>query len=192
MKTIKLLFIFLLSLPGLTAFAHVKQKDSANWVENFRQFRQAIYQRDKAKAKSFVDFPILNYNNEIWYLAYDQNDKLIRKLPESVKPFTEQDFDKYFDKIFSKRFINCLLKIKTDELYKTGEFNTPSFDDSASGTMYEINATFDKSENTIVLILYSQADHTDDNEDSGEFSIDYYFTITKNGHIKFKQIRIAG
>ena len=116
--------------PNGSSTIQFKQKDTSYWVDNFRQFRDAIYQKDKAKAKSFVDFPIMNENNEIWYLAYDQNEKLIEKLPEKIKPFTEQDFDKYFDKIFSKRFINCILKIKTDELYKKGANTTIDFNDT--------------------------------------------------------------
>ena len=98
-----------------------KQKDTSYWVDNFRQFRDALYKNDKSKAKEFVDLPFKNEGNEIWYLAYADNEKASDKLEQTVKPFSEKDFDKYFDKIFTKNLIKCFLKIKTDDLYKKGK-----------------------------------------------------------------------
>lgn len=170
-----------------------KQKDTSYWVENFRQFRDAIYQRNKIKAKIFCDFPILNENNELWKLVYLGKNNI--NIPNNVKPFTEIDFDSFFDKIFTKRFINCILKIKTDELYKNGKFTTIYFNDSLTSTTYYIDAVYDKSENKIELNLLSNTDYKDENGeklDGGEFSIVYFLSIEKNGHIKFKKVRLAG
>ena len=42
-----------------------KQKqDTLKWIDNFRKFRNAVYQNDRIKVRQFIDFPILNENNE--------------------------------------------------------------------------------------------------------------------------------
>jgi hypothetical protein len=98
-----------------------KQKDTTYWVNNFREFRTALFERDKTKAKAFFEFPLKNEGNEIWYLAYSNNEKAIDKLNTTAKPFTEKDFDKYFYTIFPDRLIKYLLKITMDELYRKGK-----------------------------------------------------------------------
>ena len=170
-----------------------KQKDTAYWIDNFKQFRDAIFQRDKTKAKVFFNFPIKDSSNEIWYLAYDQSEKPISKLRNIVKPFTEADFDKYFNKIFPENFVKSLLKIKTDELYKKGAYQTLEFKNGE--TTYILYSTFDKTENTLELNFASKTEYKDEKGeplDGGEFNIIYYFELTKKGHIKIKQIRLAG
>ena len=170
-----------------------KQKDTNYWIDNFRQFRDAIFQSDKIKAKAFFDFPIKNEGNEIWYLAYDQNEKAIGKLRNITKPFTDTDFDKYFNKIFPKNFVKSLLKVKTDELFRKGFYQTIEMKDSS--TAYILYSTFDKTKNLLELNLASNTEYKDEKGepvDGGEFNIIYYFEITKQGHVKFKQIRLAG
>ncbi|MDX2049267.1 MAG: hypothetical protein SFU87_20955, partial [Chitinophagaceae bacterium] len=52
------------------ASQYVSTIDTTIWISNFRQFREAVYHRNKQQAKAFVDFPIMNDNNEIWHLVY--------------------------------------------------------------------------------------------------------------------------
>ena len=170
-----------------------KQKDTTYWVDNFRQFRDVIFQKDKTKSKMFFNFPIKDSSNEIWYLAYDQNEKAIDKLRDFINPFTDADFDKYFDKIFTKNFVKSLLKIKANELYKKGTYETIKFKDSS--TTYILYSTYNKTENTLELNFASKTVYRDEKGeplDGGEFNVIYYFEITKKGHVKFKQIRLAG
>lgn len=63
--------------------------------------------------KSFIEFPVLNEGNEIWYLVYDGKESSLNLLTDKLKPFNEKDFDKYFDKLFPKTFIRSILKLKT-------------------------------------------------------------------------------
>ena len=170
-----------------------KQKDTAYWAENFRQFRDAIFQKDKGKAKAFFDFPIVDSSNEIWYLVYNQDDKSIEKLRDIVKPFTESDFHKYFGKLFSVDFVKSILKLKTDELFKKGSYQTPEI--KVGSTTYVLYATFDKSTGGLELNFASDTELEDGKGellDAGEFNIIYFFVITRKGHVKFKQIRLAG
>jgi hypothetical protein len=170
------------------------QKDKVNWIDNFRKFRTAVYQGDKATVKSFFTFPVTNSNNEIWYLIYAGNEKLEKKLTNKAKPFTGQDFDKYYDKLFSKQFITCIQKIKTDELYKKGETETVEFNNGKDVT-YKMIATFDKKSRVLNLNLASNTVIKDANGevlDGGEFNVVYLFKITDSGQLRFTGLAIAG
>lgn len=169
-----------------------KQKDTAYWVENLKHFRDALYKKDKSKAKEYLDFPFKNEGNEIWYLAYSDNDKATENLNQNVKSFTEKDFDKYFDNIFTKQLVKCFLKIKTDELYKTGKSESPEIKDSS--TKYKLYVTFDKATKIVELNLATKTPYkiTDTEYEVGESNFIYQFAVLKNGHIKLKRILIAG
>jgi hypothetical protein len=181
-----------LKLDSTKAAVPFKQKDTTYWVDNLRQFRDALYKNDKTKAKEFLDFPFQNEGNEIWYLAYSDNEKAIDKLNENVKPFTEKDFDKYFNKLFTKQLIKCFLKIKTDDLYKTGKSESPEIKDGL--TTYKLYVTFDKTDKTIELNLATKTPYkiSETEYEAGESNFIYRFQISKNGHIKLKRILIAG
>lgn len=165
--------------------------DTTKWIDNFRIFRDAVYQKDKEKVKQFFDFPVMNPGNEIWYLVYAGDDKE-NALSDAIKPFTEKDFDKHFNALFPKRFINCLLKIKSEELWKTGSVDSKAIKDG--NTTYILYATFDKSDNTLTLNLSSNSPFkTDEGEmDSAEFNEAYVFTVLSNGKIKFVRVALAG
>ena len=167
--------------------------DSLTWIQNFREFRDAIYQRNKTKAKTFFDFPVMNENNEIWYLVYEQGEKQIARLPGKIKPFTESDFDRYFDRLFSKYFIKSILKIKSEELNKKLEIETIELKDG--NTSYKMYVTVDNVKKTLTLNLSSDTvikDEYGEVQDGGEFNIIYTFDIIENRQLKFKEVRLAG
>ena len=169
-----------------------KQKDTTYWAENIRQFRDALYQRDKIKAKAFFNFPFINDGNELWYLIYADNEKAFEKLGTKVKPLDENDFQKYFTKIFPKQFINCFLKIKIDEIFKKGRSESPELKDST--TFYKLYATYSKKERILELSL---ATRTPEKISATEFEPNesnyiYQFIVLENGHIKFRRFLIAG
>jgi hypothetical protein len=136
----------------------------------------------------------MNDNNEIWYLVYGGSKKAINMLSETIKPFTDKDFDLYFDKLFSKNFINAMLKIKTGDLYTKNETETIEFHEGKA-TTYQIDAVFDKADNTLNLNLSSKTiikNKDGETEDGGESSVVYMFKVSKNGKLKFMQVRLAG
>jgi hypothetical protein len=202
MTAIKILTTFLLNILCLTMCAQskpatstnvqFKQKDTSYWVDNFRQFREALYQRDKSKAKAFFDFPFVNEGNEIWYLAYSDNDEAVNKLDTTVKPFTENDLDKYFDKVFSRRLVKCFLKIKIDELYKKGKSGSPEFKDGS--TTYKLYAAYNKADRIVELNFATSTPYkiSSTEYEAGESNFIYYFQILADGHIKFIKILMAG
>ncbi|NHM02841.1 hypothetical protein [Flavobacterium difficile] len=164
-------------------------------IENFRDFRNAVYQKNKVKVKRFIDFPIYNENNEIWYLENIANEEFLKKLTEKITPFPESEFDKHFDKIFTKLFISGILKIKSEILFNEGEYETIEL--TEKNTKYKIYANYYKKSNEIVLNLTTVSPikvNDGENEiiEKSEYNVIYYFKIENGENIKFKQIRIAG
>ena len=171
------------------------KSEGNNLIENFKEFRNAVYQKDKSKVKTFINFPIYNENNEIWYLENIAEEEFLKKLTEKITPFPETQFDKHFDKIFSKFFISGILKIKTETLFNKGEYETIEL--TQKDTNYKIYANYYKKSNEIVLNLATESpikvnDGENDIVEKSEFNVIYYFKIEKDEKIKFKQIRIAG
>ncbi len=136
----------------------------------------------------------MSENNEIWVLVFQGNEKKINQMTDEIKPFTEQDFDKYFDKLFSRRFINSILKLKSEELNKKDEIETVVMKDG-NATTYKMYATVNNVEKTLTLNLSSNTiikDKKGEVQDGGESNVIYIFTLPENGQLKFHQIRLAG
>lgn len=173
--------------------AQKSNTDSATWIAGFTQFREAVFRKERAKVKAFFRFPVMNEGNEIWYVAYGNDDKKISRLPSKTKPFTAADFDKYYDNLISKSFTTALLKIKSGELFKKGTTETIEFKEDKN-TTYKMYATVDEDGKVLSLNLAFNTIEKDENGevlDGGESNIIYQFRITGN-KIIFKQIRIAG
>ena len=164
-------------------------------IESFKEFRNAVYQKDKVKVKTFIDFPIYNENNEIWYLEGIADEKFLKKITDKITPFTETEFDKHYDKIFTTCFVKAILKIKSEILFKNGEYETIEL--TKDETKYKIYATYDKINKGITLNLDMETpiklnDGENDLIETAEYNIFYIFKIEDGKNIKFKQIRIAG
>ncbi len=161
-----------------------------NWLESFNDFRNALYQNDKTKLKPFFTFPVIDENNEIWYLVEDEHQ--LSFLGGKAKPFTEKDFDSYYFKIFNQHFVKGLLKIKAKELYNKGEYETIMLSGGAD-LSYKIFATFDKKANQIILNFYTEENYeiTNGEYEKSEFSRIYYFDISNN-KLQFNKVRLAG
>ena len=172
-----------------------KNNSSTSWINNFKDFRNAVYHGDKLKVKTFIDFPIYNDNNEIWYLTNGGNEKSLEMLNDIVKPFPESEFDKYYNKIFTTTFIKSILKIKTEILVSKGYYETIELKDKE--TAYKTYASFDKKTNILTLNLAYETpiivnDGENDIVENSEYNVIYYFEIKNNKELKFKQLRIAG
>ncbi len=166
--------------------------DSVTWINSFRDFRTAVYEKNLSKVKSFINFPIMNEGNEIWYLTDKDPDKEMKGLTDEIKPFTEKHFDDRYQKIFPKTFVNSILKIKTDSLFRNGEFETVEL--LADGLNYKTMASVNKEKNQLVLNMayYSPKNAIKEDEEGVEYNVIYYFDILPNNQIKFKQIKMAG
>jgi hypothetical protein len=167
------------------------QKDTSYWVVNFEQFRDALYHRNKAKAKLFFDFPIGTENGELWYMALGENAQ-IKDTAASLTVFTAKDFERYFDKIFPKELVQGFLKIKLKELYSKGQYETAIW--KVKGAKYKLYASYDPSGKTVELNLsvHTAVQISTNEYDTSESNYIYRFTILPNGNIKFRDFFIAG
>jgi hypothetical protein len=155
---------------AVVAPATTASKD-ATWIAGFRTLRDAIYQHDKATVKTFFDFPV----------------------QLEMETLTEAAFDQRFDSIFSKHFVNTLLKVKSEELYSKGMYETVAFQDGSSLT-YRMYASFNPADSTLTLNLDTDTIHLDENGeqmDGGEFNIIYEFVVHQ-GRLVFKRLVFAG
>ena len=165
------------------------------WINHFRDFRNALYNNDINKIKTYFSFPVVNINNEIWSVVLaDSTDIFTGYSSDPLTPFTEKDLDRYYKKLFPKEFISSILKLKSDVLFKTNNASVElsTSDRATGGTMY---ASVDKEDHTLSLVLSFITVVNDDNgnsEDAGEASIGYTFLIQKDGRLLFKEVRIAG
>jgi hypothetical protein len=168
-----------------------KNNENQNWIESFNEFRTALYLNDKIKLKSYFKFPVLDENNEIWYLIEDEHQLTFVK--GQIKPLTETDFNSYYFKIFDQYFINSILKIKTKELFDKGKYETIILKDERIS--YNISATYDKELKQLILNFYTEEKFEIDNTgeyEKTELSKIYYFDILPNNKIRFKKVRLAG
>lgn len=188
-KLILCLFLLLFTVNDL--FANAPSDTTLPWIEQVKDFRDAVYRRDKERAKKYISFPV-NGNHSLWYIVRDEqtdkNSNTFDKLAEKNSPLTEKLFDAYFDQIFFKRFVSTFLKIKTKELYEKGETTTPEF--SGNAEIYQMSATFDAEEQTVTLNIFGRT-IADEGEEHGEFAYIYKFALIK-GQLKLTDIFMAG
>ncbi|HXP51459.1 MAG TPA: hypothetical protein VN922_15995 [Bacteroidia bacterium] len=170
--------------------------DSNAWVKDFKDFRSAVYAHNVEKVKSYFDFPVIDSDNSIWFIVLDT--AAYKKIDiNTVTPFTEKDFYKYYDKLFTKDFIKSILKIKSEDLYKTGHAKSPEFDgegDTSYKETYLMNADYDSQDSLLGLyinyyyhpVLSSQdSADGDDEDDNDESSKVLYFKIIDHKRLRF-------
>jgi hypothetical protein len=169
--------------------------DTLQWMNSFKEFRTAIYKNDRKKVKTFIDFPIHNENNEIWYLTNDKDENYLKSLTGAVKPYPESEFDKHYDQIFPPTFIKSILKIKTDSLLINQEYETIQLQEKRS--YYRAIAKFDNASKTLMVIINYVSpikvnNGEKDIQENSESSVGYEFKIVDNNAIKFIQVKLAG
>jgi len=156
--------------------------DTTKWTENFVELQKAITTGDKDAVKSFIDFPIRNKGNEIWYLA---DSKLLMEIsPKEIKPFKEADFDRYFSSIFAIDLRKTLEKIDPEELFKTNKSASPEIE-VVKGSKSKLEATYDKRSRKMTLTLLTTG------REFPTYTIAYEFEITSAQKIKFRQVRVT-
>ncbi|HPH90033.1 MAG TPA: hypothetical protein PLZ68_04405 [Ferruginibacter sp.] len=173
----------------------VEHSDSSTkqWIEDFKIFRSAVYQNDKAKVGGFFTFPVMNPSDEIWFLVLSEKEREAKKLTNNITPFTKSDFNKYYKKLFPPAFIKTILKIKSAELFNKGETQSDPFKEG--NTTHTMFASVDRETSILSLNLSYNTVWKDENgeiTDGGESTVIYSFKITDNAHLQFMYVRLAG
>jgi hypothetical protein len=162
---------------------HGQSSDSTKWTANFLEFIKAVTAGDKKAVKFFIDFPIKNKGNEIWYLA---DSRLVMEIsPKEIKPFTEADFDKYFSSIFALDLRKTLEKLDVEEFFKTNKSASPQIE-VVKGSKSKLEATFDNSKQKIIVALVT----TLTEQANSKFTIYYQFDVLNDQTIKFREVRV--
>jgi hypothetical protein len=192
-KTVILLFahfVMLASLAQSNSSNSYKQRDTAFWVTNLNDLRSALYMKDKAKARNFADFPISPDENDIWYLACGLDEELFNTRRDSE--FSSKDFEIYFNRLFSKQFILCFLKIKMQDLYSRGKSQSPEIKEGRN--TFRLYATYKQETSQLELNFSRNIPVRVSNSvyDPGESNIIYRFRVTEKGHVKLLKILLAG
>jgi hypothetical protein len=157
--------------------------DSSKWTDNFLAFKKALTTGDRNAVKAFIDFPIKNKGNEIWYLA---NPKLVMEIdPKEIKPFTESDFDKYFSSIFAMDLRETLDKLNVEEFFKTTKSTSQEIE-VVKNSKSKLEANYDKTTHKVTLTLLTTV------QKFSEFAVIYEFDITTDQQFKFRQVHVAG
>lgn len=160
-----------------------QSSDSSKWTDNFLELKRAIIRGDRKALKSFIDFPIKNKGNEIWYLA---DSKLVMEIdPKEIKPFTESDYEKYFSSIFSLDLRKTFEKLNVEEFFSNNTASSPEIE-VVEDTKSKLEASYDKAAQKLTLTVLSRG------QESFEFAVIYEFDITTDQKIKFRQVYVAG
>jgi hypothetical protein len=167
----------------------INSKKEANlWVDQFKEFRLALFHKDKNKLDQFFDFPFQSDKNELWILIDDKGFESFEE--NQAKPISKELFYKNLDRIFPKEFIQLLLKVKSDSLRIGKEYEISSKDN-----LEQLFFSFSSKSLTITHnIVFIYDNETNDLEDdvTTDSSTMYHFQITKSGQLKFISISLAG
>jgi len=206
MKSVKQLSLFFLTACLFSCFiaCNLPASDSSQdekrdpemtmLMQEFTNFRNAVYQGNIRATKSFMEFPVMNTNNDIWYVVLNDQEQQFRKInSRKIIPFTEADMTLYYRKIFPKAFVISLLKINTDTLFKKGSASSyANAEDSI--TNYSMDVFYDKEVGRLSLNLFYRRQMKDSygNDVKGdENNVIYNFKIKRDGRLLFDHIRIA-
>ena len=178
-----------------TIVTAVDDNKTENWLIDFNDFRMAVYHQNKAKLKTYFNFPISSEDSGIWYLIRFSNSETSEGDQALITGdwFKEKDFDRYYQRIFDQKFLKAILKVKSAELLKNGVTETKEFADPAAP--FIMHASFNKELNTLQLDMAFRNNGTDEHGvyvSEGEHNLIYIFDIIEGKKLKFKKIVIAG
>lgn len=175
--------------------AAVEISESSNWLDDFKDFRNALYANDTLKLKTYFDFPLSDEGSSIWALC-ELTEAERRNRDQEVgntDAFYEKDFDRYYKRIFNKKFLTGILKLKSAALLSKGKTETEEFPDAS--TPFVMHATMDEELKTLQLNMAFRNNGTDEDGNyvsEGEYNVIYIFDVIDGRKLMFKKIVIAG
>ncbi len=157
-------------------------KDSLNWAAQFKELQKAFLENDETQIKTFIKNPIISESNSIWHLLEID----VTKNDNTEVPFTNKDFEKYHNLIFSPIFLELFQKIDFNEFYVKGNYETKFI--KKGKERYKMICS--KVDDLYILNLYSEAEY-EEGMGNMEFSVIYEFKII-NQKLKLIDIQLAG
>lgn len=164
-----------------------------SWLDDFKNFRMALYHQDTAKMKTYFSFPIKDENRELWdIIAGMKGESAEHQKSHPGDEFTEQDFNANYKQIFTPQFLPGMLKIKSEKLYTTGKAETTLMSDD--NRSYRAIARFDEESQQLALSInfYNGYDEKGNYVSEGEYSVIYIFKIIDHKKMLFDRLITAG
>ncbi|RZK20013.1 MAG: hypothetical protein EOO86_05885 [Pedobacter sp.] len=165
-----------------------------NWIDDFKEFRQAVYTKNKTKLKTYFNFPVgdKSWGSLVSFNAEESKSRAAKYANPDL--FYEEDFDQYFDRIFDADFVKSVMKIKTKDLYEEKLAQTPEFKgDDFNFTMI---ANYDDDDEPIFQLNLSYTNNAvDENGEQvseGEHNVIYIFHVINGKKLVFKSKVFAG
>lgn len=165
------------------------------WLDDFKNFRQAVYLKDIKKLKTYFDFPLTDDGAAIWHLCNLTEAEIQTRKNKVADPalFYEEDLEQYYSRIFNADFVKTLLKVKSAKLYDTHTNETPEF--TTPDHVYKLITEYNPTDKVLSLNL-AYANNAKDDEGNpvseGEYNVIYSFKVVDGKHLKFRRIDIAG
>ncbi|TDG35595.1 hypothetical protein EZJ43_13320 [Pedobacter changchengzhani] len=165
------------------------------WIDDFRNFRMAIYNNDVPKLETYFDFPFDDKGNSILGLcSISDNDWAARnKQFNNPDLFYKADLAKYYKNIFDKNFTALLLKVKSDQLFSKQHLQTKIIKDNDGA--YQLFVDYSEVENTLTLNFAISNNFKDENGEyvsEGEHNIIYHFKIINDKKLILVRVDMAG
>lgn len=163
------------------------------WLDDFKNFRMAVYHQDSAKLKTYFNFPVKDEGREFWNIINGmQEESAAHRAAHPGDFFTAKDFEANYKKMFPPEFLPGILKIKSEILYKTGKAETKIL--SGNSKDYRFTAHFDEEDQTLYLAVnYNNGNDENGNYVSeGEYSLMFTFKILDHKKLIFDRIVSAG
>ncbi len=178
------------SQPGRLSYVVVK-----TWIDDFRNFRSAVYNNDLPKLKTYINFPFDDPGSTIFHLAnLSEKEWTERKAKlKNSDLFYKEDFERYHQKIFDERFEKCILKIKSEDLFTKQISRTKMF--AEKDIVYQLVAEYDEGGNTLSLNMTFGNNFRDESGNlisEGENNIIYQFKVIGNKKLRLYRIDVAG
>lgn len=172
-----------------------KQAIEETWIDDFKNLRTVLYQRNAQKLKAYISFPFRDVGSTVFHLCKlsedDWNKRKIRYKDADL--FYEEDLDKYHKRIFGQDFISALMKVKSDRLFKNQQTETQLFE--YGNHYYKLYANYNTQEKTLVLNLLSGNNFVDDEGNhvsEGEHNIIYTFEVINDKKLMLARVDLAG
>ena len=150
---------------------------SEDVVNDFIDFRKAVYQNDLKKMKKYIDFPF--QSKDACFLINENFEK---------ETISEEDFNKFHTKIFDKMFIESILKVKTLELLEKGKTTTQDL--KLGNETFRMTASFEKPD--ALLLNIASETFVKDLDWKPEHNRIYEFEVENKGKLKLIHIYLAG
>jgi hypothetical protein len=151
------------------------EKDSGDLIGELEKLIICIDNLNYNEIKEYIKFPLLN--SDIWYVVLPEDEY---ESFDFSKSFTEKDYDKYCNKIFSKEFIEGLKLIDFSILRQENYYKTDSYSSQDDRYLMIYWLELDLAQDALTITLNSKVIDIDYYGDFSDHQAVYSFAYKNN------------